>query len=227
MPRILLVEDHPRMAETIRGLLERNGIACDVVGRRDEAAAALADTHYDAMILDRMLPDGDGLEILSRLRTARESIPCMLLTARDALGDRIDGLDAGADDYVTKPFDTEEFLARTRALLRRSQPWMPTEVVFGDMRVSPQSSSIFVANACMTLSQAELQIVLVLARAGGRLVRRGVLETAAWGLSSAVTPKALDVAIHRLRGKLAALRSKVSIANSKGVGYALASSEDV
>jgi DNA-binding response OmpR family regulator len=79
----------------------------------------------------------------------------------------------------------------------------------------------------MALSQAELQIVLVLARAEGRLVRRGMLETAAWGLSSAVTPKALDVAIHRLRGKLAALRSKVSIANSKGVGYALASSEDV
>ncbi|MCZ8124254.1 MAG: response regulator transcription factor [Magnetospirillum sp.] len=226
MPRILLVEDHPRMAETIRALLERNGIACDVVGRRDEAAAALADSSYDAMILDRTLPDGDGLEVLARLRAARASIPCMILTARDALGDRVDGLDAGADDYLTKPFDLEEMLARTRALLRRSQLWTPTEVTFGDMRVVPQSSSVFIANACMTLSQAELQIVLALARNEGRVVRRGTLEAAAWGLSNAVTPKALDVAIHRLRAKLLALRSKVSITNTKGIGYALAVSED-
>ena len=227
MPRILLVEDHPRMAETIRVLLERNGIACDVVGRRDEATAALADSRYDAIILDRTLPDGDGLEVLARLRASRASIPCMILTARDALGDRVDGLDAGADDYVTKPFDLEEMLARTRALLRRSQPWMPTEVSFGDMRVVPQSSSLFVANAFITLSQTELQIVLALVRNEGRVVRRAMLETAAWGLSTAVTPKALDVAIHRLRAKLAMLRSKVSIANSKGIGYALAVSKDV
>ncbi len=197
------------MAETIRVLLERNGIACDVVGRRDEATAALDDSRYDAMILDRTLPDGDGLEVLARLRATRASIPCMILTARDALGDRVDGLDAGADDYVTKPFDLEEMLARTRALLRRSQPWIPTEVTFGDVRVVPQSSSLFVASASITLSQTELQIVLALARNEGRIVRRATLETAAWGLSTAVTPKALDVAIHRLRAKLAMLRSPI------------------
>jgi DNA-binding response OmpR family regulator len=150
----------------------------------------------------------------------------MLLTARDALGDRVAGLDAGADDYLTKPFRMEELLARARALLRRSQPWIPTEVTFGDMRVVPQSSCMFVGRSSMTLSQTELQIILTLARHDGRLVRRGMLETAAWGLSSAVTPKALDVAIHRLRGKLSALRSNISIVNAKGIGYALAFSED-
>jgi DNA-binding response OmpR family regulator len=226
MPRILLVEDHPRMAEAIRALLERDGIACDVVVSRAEAEAAMADAHYDAMILDRSLPDGDGLQVLAQLRAKRQSIPCMVLTARDALGDRVAGLDAGADDYLTKPFRMEEMLARARALLRRSQPWMPTDVTFGDLRVVPQSASLYVATSSMTLSPTELQIILTLVRHEGRVVRRGMLETAAWGLSSAVTPKALDVAIHRLRGKLAALRSNVTIANAKGIGYALAVPED-
>jgi DNA-binding response OmpR family regulator len=120
----------------------------------------------------------------------------------------------------------DELLARTRALLRRSQPWMPTEVTFGDLRVEPQLSSLRVAQSCMTLSAAELQIILALVRHEGRVARRSTLETAAWGLSSAVTPKALDVAIHRLRGKLVTLRSTVSIANSKGIGYALVVPED-
>jgi DNA-binding response OmpR family regulator len=226
MPRILLVEDHPRMAEVIRSMLERSGIACDAVTSLGQAAAAMADARYDALILDRSLPDGDGLQVLARLRAMRESIPCMVLTARDALGDRVDGLDAGADDYLTKPFEMDELLARTRALLRRSQPWMPTEVTFGDLRVEPQLSSLRVAQSCMTLSAAELQIILALVRHEGRVARRSTLETAAWGLSSAVTPKALDVAIHRLRGKLATLRSTVSIANSKGIGYALVVPED-
>ena len=226
MPRILLVEDHPRMAQVICSMLERNGIACDAVISLGQAAAAMADARYDAMILDRGLPDGDGLQVLVRLRAMRESIPCMVLTARDALGDRVDGLDAGADDYLTKPYEMDELLARTRALLRRSQPWMPTEVTFGDIRLVPQLSSLCVAHSCMTLSPTELQIMLALARHEGSVVRRSMLETAAWGLSSAVTPKALDVAIHRLRGKLATLRSTVSIANSKGIGYALVVPED-
>jgi DNA-binding response OmpR family regulator len=226
MPRILLVEDHPRMAEAVRSMLEQNGIACDIVASREEATAALADARYDAVILDRSLPDGDGLQVLARLRAMRESIPCMVLTARDALGDRVDGLDAGADDYLTKPFNMEEMLARTRALLRRATPWMPTDIAFGDLRVVPQSSSIQVADSTMTLPPTELQIMLTLARHEGRVVRRSMLETAAWGLSAAVTPKALDVAIHRLRAKLAAMRSRVSIVNSKGIGYALAISAD-
>ena len=226
MPRILLVEDHPRMAQTIRAALERGGIACDVVESQRQAVAAMADARYDALILDRSLPDGDGLQVLARLRAARTSIPCMVLTARDALGDRVHGLEAGADDYLTKPFEVEELLARTRALLRRSQPWMPSEVVFGDVRVDPQSASMCVARACVTLSPSELQIMLELARHAGNVAKRGALESVAWGLSSAVTPKALDVAVHRLRVKLASLRSTVSISNTKGVGYALAVSED-
>jgi DNA-binding response OmpR family regulator len=226
MPRVLLVEDHPRMARTIRVALEQSGIACDVVVSQGQALAAMADAHYDALLLDRSLPDGDGLRVLSQLRAMRESLPCMVLTARDGLGDRVHGLDAGADDYLTKPFEIEEMVARTRALLRRSQPWLPSDVAFGDIRVASQTSSLFVGQSCITLSPSELQIIVALARQEGRVVRRSMLETAAWGLSTAVTPKALDVAIHRLRSKLAGLNSAVSIINAKGVGYALALAED-
>jgi DNA-binding response OmpR family regulator len=226
MPRILLVEDHPRMAEVISQWLERNGIGCDSVPSHRQALAAVANARYDAMILDRSLPDGDGLRVLASLRAMRNPLPCMVLTARDALGDRVEGLDAGADDYLTKPFEMEELLARTRALLRRSQPWSPTEVTFADLRVLPQDGSMSVGNSTMTLSPAELQIILTLAQHEGRVVRRSTLETAAWGLSSAVTPKALDVAIHRLRRKLVSLGTRVSITSAKGIGYALAHAPD-
>lgn len=214
------------MAQAVRACLERNGIACDVVATQGQAMAAIADGIHEALILDRSLPDGDGLQFLSRLRAARLTVPCMILTARDALGDRVRGLEAGADDYLTKPFEMEELLARTRALLRRSQAWIPSEVCFGDVRILAQDGTLCVGNACATLSMPELQIILALARQGGHVVRRATLEGAAWGISSAVTPKALDVAIHRLRGKLASLDSSVSITNTKGIGYALAAASD-
>jgi len=226
MPRVLLVEDHPRLAENIRSALERNGIACDVVSSRQQAAAAMADAQYSALILDRSLPDGDGLDFLSQLRALRESTPCMILTARDGLSDRVSGLEAGADDYLTKPFEVDELLARTRALLRRTQTWVPTEVCFHDLRIAPQTSSIHVGNSQILLSSSELQILVTLAQHQGKVARRSALENAAWGLSAAVTPKALDVAVHRLRGKLSVLHSKSIIINSKGIGYALAVSED-
>lgn len=226
MSRILLVEDHARLAETIRIALERDGIACDVVSTQRQAISAMSDARYAALILDRSLPDGDGLKLLGQLRALRDGIPCMILTARDGLSDRVDGLEAGADDYLTKPFEVEELLARVRALLRRAQTWMPSDVLFHDLRIVPQTSTMQVADSRIVMSSTELQILMTLAQYEGKVVRRVTLETAAWGLSTAVTPKALDVAVHRLRGKLAALGSQLAIFNSKGVGYALAIRED-
>lgn len=221
MPRVLLVEDHPRLAESIRIAMERNGIGCDVVANQRQASAAMADARYDALVLDRSLPDGDGLQLLGQLRALRVSIPCMVLTARDGLSDRVHGLEVGADDYLTKPFELDELLARTRALLRRAQIWTPTEVTYHDLRIVPQSSSMHVGTVRVILSPSELQILITLAQHEGKVVRRSALEAAAWGLSTAVTPKALDVAVHRLRGKLSSLGSKLMIVNSKGIGYAL------
>ena len=222
MPRVLLVEDHPRMAQAVVSALQAQGIACDAVNTLAHAAAHLSATTYDALILDRGLPDGDGLGLLAQCRALRQSTPCLILTARDALGDRIQGLETGADDYLTKPFEMAELVARTRALLRRHVVWAPEETAFADLKVSPQLGTLFVGSSSITLSPSELQILLALMRGAGQVTRRGALESAAWGAFSDITPKALDVAIHRLRGKLAALRSRVTIVNTKGVGYALA-----
>jgi DNA-binding response OmpR family regulator len=214
------------MAQAMADALRVQGIACDTVPSLRQAAAFLETVRYDALILDRGLPDGDGLSLLAQLRALRQSIPCMILTARDALGDRVSGLENGADDYLTKPFEMAELVARTKALMRRHQPWAPDEACFADLRVLPQASTLFVGASSITLSPSELQVLLSLIRHAGQVVRRGALESAAWGAFSEITPKALDVAILRLRGKLAALQSGVSIVNTKGVGYALAVPQD-
>lgn len=226
MARVLIVEDHPRMAQTVATALRAQGIACDTVATLGHAAAFLETTCYDALILDRGLPDGDGLSLLAQLRALRQSTPCLILTARDALDDRVNGLETGADDYLTKPFEMAELVARIKALMRRNQPWAPDETCFADLKISPHASTLFVGPSSITLSPSELQVLLALIRYQGEVVRRGALESAAWGAFSDITPKALDVAIHRLRGKLVALQSKVSITNTKGVGYALAVSQD-
>lgn len=222
MPRVLIVEDHPRMAQTVAAALQAQGIACDAVATLGHAAVFLETARYDVLILDRGLPDGDGLSLLAQLRALRQSIPCMILTARDALDDRVNGLETGADDYLAKPFEIAEMVARVKALMRRNQQWLPDESCFADVKVSAQASTLFVGAASITLSPSELQIILTLIRHGGKVVRRAALESAAWGAFSEITPKALDVAIHRLRGKLGVLHSGVSIINTKGVGYALA-----
>ncbi len=221
MDRILLVEDHPAMREMVARELARAGIAADAVGRVSEADACLAEVRYAALVLDRGLPDGDALPWLQRLRAKRVLVPCLLLTARDALHDRVDGLEAGADDYLAKPFERDELVARVRALLRRQQAWVESAPQWGGLVVDPVGARLGCGRSSVNLPPSELQLMLALVRAEGKLVRRGALEAAAWGLTEPVTPGALDVAVHRLRRKLEVLGSPVRLANTKGVGYAL------
>src|SRR5690606_38348782 len=143
---------------------------------------------YALAIIDRGLGDGDGLDLVRRLRAAGQQMPCLMLTARDALHDRVAGLEAGADDYLPKPFAMEELVARVRALMRRPPELRDLQLVHGDLVVSPESAS---------------------------------LEWAAWGSHEAVTPIALDVALHRLRRKLEAIGSELSLVNIRGLGFAL------
>jgi len=226
MSRILLIEDHERLAQLISKALAASGIAVDVIGRIDLAWNAIQQLPYQALVLDRGLPDGDGLALLQRLRGAGFGVPCLVLTARDALHDRVAGLEAGADDYLPKPFAMNEMVARVRALLRRPVECRPLDPGHGDLSLRPGDGIVCCGDDSVTLAPAEMQIMLLLVHGQQEVVRRSALEAAAWGLSDAVTPNALDVALHRIRRKLAAIGSRQRIVNVRGLGYALRESDE-
>jgi DNA-binding response OmpR family regulator len=219
--RILLVEDHARLAALIRHALECTGITVDVFEGIEPAWSASRQMAYGAMIIDRGLPDGDGLTLVKRCRAAGMHTPCLILTARDALHDRVQGLDGGADDYLTKPFEMDELVARVRALLRRPVEQQTLTPRYGDIQLRPDEGFMHCDGECITLPPAEMQLMLEFVRSGGQIVRRATLESAAWGLSDAVTPNALDVALHRLRRKLRSIGSRQQIVNIRTLGYAL------
>lgn len=221
MNRIAVIEDHERLSGLVSKALSAAGIESDVFARIDSAWTALRTTPYAAIVVDRGLPDGDGLTLVQRLREAGNPVPCLMLTARDALHDRIEGLESGADDYLVKPFSMEELVARVRALIRRPINVQSLSPLFADLQIVPEDGEMRCGADAVSLAPAELQIMLGLVRAGGKTVRRTALEAAAWGLNEAVTPNAMDVAMHRIRKKLHAIGSNVQIVNLRGLGYAL------
>ena len=221
MSRILLIEDHERLAQLITKALVAAGIGVDICNSISAALTAVQQINYQALVLDRGLPDGDGLQLLEKLRGANNHLPCLVLTARDSLHDRVEGLEAGADDYLSKPFSMEEMVARVRALLRRPVALRALDLSHGDLTLHSASGILCCANREVTLAPAEVHIVHLLLCKPKEVVRRNALEAAAWGLSEAVTPNALDVALHRIRRKLLSIRSRQQIINVRGLGYAL------
>lgn len=221
MSRILLIEDHERLAQLVCKGLVGAGIAVDVVDRVDTAWATIQRMPYQALVIDRGLPDGDGLMLLRRMRRAGIGVPCLVLTARDALRDRVEGLDAGADDYLPKPFAMDEMVARVRALLRRPVDVRPLEPSHGDLTLRPSDGAMYCGDKSVGLAPAEMQIMTLLLNRHGEVVRRSALESVAWGVGEAVTPGALDVALHRIRRKLSLVSSSQRIVNVRGRGYVL------
>lgn len=223
MTRVAIVEDHDRLAGMVRQALGTAGIEADLFGNVSAAALGVSRAEYAALIVDRGLPDGDGLALLRDLRRAGTMTPCLMLTARNALHDRIDGLESGADDYLTKPFAMSELVARVRSLMRRPAALVDLTVSLCGVTVDPQQQVMRSADRTVRLAPAELQIMLRLMRADGRMTRHATLEHAAWGLGESVTPNALEVTLHRLRKKLQSIEANLKLDNVRGTGFVLRS----
>ena len=213
--RLLLAEDDQMIGESVQRGLRQDGYAVDWV--RDGVAAenAIADHDYDIVLLDLGLPRKDGIRLLEDLRRRHNRMPVLVLTARDAVADRVRGLDAGADDYLVKPFDLDELSARIRALIRRQSGRVEPEVVIGDLRVNLASHEVFLADVPIALSAREFSLLRALLEQPGVPLSRVQLEEIIYGWDEEVESNAVEVYIHSLRRKL----GPEWIRNLRGVGY--------
>lgn len=219
--RVLLVEDEPEMASALRAALTRHDMIVDHAPNLFEAEAIAALGGYDALVLDRQLPDGDGLSLIPRLRARGNLVPVLVLTVRGDLADRVAGLDQGADDYLAKPFALEEFLARLRALLRRPANVQSDIVRAGRLSFDFVNREASVGAAVLDLTRREILVLEALLRRMGRMVPRALLMEAVFSLDDEVQPNALDTQVSRLRRKLAEAHGGVTINGVRGVGYLL------
>ena len=219
--RILVVEDEPKMAALVARALREEGHAADVAPNGDDALWMAKAAPYDAVVLDVMLPGVDGLEVLKRLRADAVWTPVLLLTARDAIADRVDGLDAGADDYLTKPFSFEELLARVRAVARRGLVERPTVLAAGDLRLDPGAHRVWRGETEIALSAREFALLELLMRNAGSALTRVQLLDGAWDMAFERRSNIVDVYMRYLRAKIDRPFERDSIETVRGVGYRL------
>ena len=219
--RVLLLEDEPEMASALRDALARNDMILDHAPTIADAEEIAASGVHDVLILDRQLPDGDGLSLVPRLRLKGNTIPVLVLTARGEISDRVEGLDHGADDYLAKPFAFEELLARLRALMRRPAARQSDIVTVGRLSYDHSSRDARVGDRMLDLTRRELLVLETLLRRLGRIVPRSSLMEAVFSMDDDVLPNALDTQVSRLRRKLADAGSGIIINGVRGVGYLL------
>ena len=218
---MLIVEDEVKMASLIRRGLRREGIAADVAIKGEDALWMAEATEYDAIVLDLMLPGIDGLEVCRRLRADGVWAPILMLTARDAVRDRVAGLDGGADDYVTKPFSYAELLARLRALMRRGAIERPTQLEVGGLRLDPATRQVWRGEAEIELSAKEFAILETFMRRPGEVLSRFQLLEHAWDYDYENRSNVVDSYVRFLRQKIDKPFGVESIETVRGAGYRL------
>jgi DNA-binding response OmpR family regulator len=217
--RILLVEDDPMIGESVVEGLKSEGYAVDWVRDGKEAELSIDATPYSLVLLDLGLPRRDGIEVLKGLRERRVDVPVLVITARDTVSDRIKGLDAGADDYLVKPFDLDELSARVRALVRRAAGRAEPVIERGPLVINPATREVTWQGAAVALSAREYALLAALAERPGLVLSRAQLEEKLYGWNEAVGSNAVEVHIHNVRKKL----GDGVINNVRGLGYTLAS----
>ena len=215
--RILLIEDDAVLGAAVRDQIAGDGHSVDWVQRLDAADTAIAGVPYDLVLLDLMLPDGRGLPFLRRLRARGEATPVIILTALDQVSDRIEGLNAGADDYLVKPFDLHELAARLHALLRRAAGRSVDWIELGEVRINPAAGHIQRQGRTVELSRREWSLLRALLQSPGRILSTEQLRDSLYGYSQDVESNAVNVHVHHLRRKL----GHELVETVRGEGYRL------
>jgi two-component system OmpR family response regulator len=219
--RVLVVEDDPRMAELLRRGLQEEGYAVDVAGSGEEGVWLGTENEYDAVVLDVMLPDGDGFEVCRRLRQEDRWAPVVMLTARDAVQDRVAGLDAGADDYLTKPFSFQELFARVRALVRRGVGERPAVLEVGDLALDPATRRVHRGDEELSLTAKEAALLEYFLRHPGEVLTRAQIIEHVWDFAYDGGSNVVDVYVRYLREKVDRPFGRRSIETVRGAGYRL------
>jgi DNA-binding response OmpR family regulator len=221
--RVLLVEDEPRGAQMLSKGLREQSYAVDIARNGQEALFQAAITEYDAILLDVMLPGIDGVEVCRQLRQGGSTVPVLMLTARDAVEARISGLDSGADDYLVKPYDFGELLARLRAVIRRGRlPLQPAVIDVGDLRVDLRAREAYRGNRRIRLTAREFALLEFLVLHAGEVVGRGAIAEHVWDSPFESMSNVIDVMIQRLRRKIDDPDGGSLITTRRGEGYMLA-----
>lgn len=213
--RVLIIEDDPGIADGLAATLKRNGYAVDTASTLSQATAAIAVESFDLILLDLGLPDGDGLDGLRLIRQQGRQTPVLIMSARDALPAKVQGLDEGADDYLVKPFQPEELLARMRVALRRSEGRALPGLTHGSLEIDLAARTVKRAGQAIALRTKEFELLMALVRLAGQVITRQRLEEALYSFDEPLESNALDVHIHHLRRKL----GEDLVKTVRGVGY--------
>jgi len=220
--RLLVLEDEGVLARHVKSSLERAGHAVDVVESIAETIYAIQAAAYDLLILDRRVPDGDGVQILDHVRENRLTVPVMYLTARSALDERVAALNGGADDYLCKPFEAAELVARVGVLLRRPRTMASSTMVAGNITLDKARHAATVAGMPLAIARRETMLLEQLVSRSGQVVTREALDSKLFSFADGFSPNAIEASVYRLRVALAGLGADQQIHTVRGIGYCLA-----
>lgn len=219
--RVLIVEDEPKSARYLRKGLSEHGYVADVAGNGEDGLYMAQSSHYDLLILDVMLPERDGWQIISELRRIGKQIPTLFLTARDSVADRVKGLELGADDYLIKPFAFSELLARVRTILRRGPVRKTENLLFADLELDPISHRATRAGKRLDLTPKEFLLLSLFVRRAGEVLSRTLIAEQVWDMNFDCATNVVDVHVRRLRSKVDDPFEKKLIHTVRGIGYVL------
>ncbi len=224
--RLLIAEDELDLAEALTVFFQKNHFSVDAVNDGADAYEYASSGEYDAIILDVMMPKLNGLDVLRKLRAEGIKTPVMMLTAKGMKDDRITGFNAGADDYLPKPFEPDELICRVRAMLRRSENYRPSALEFGDVTLDPSTGLLACADRSVRLSGREYQVMELFMRSPNVVLSADKIMERVWGWDSDAEINVIWVHISNLRKKLRSIGSRVTVRAVRGLGYALEESDD-